>query len=526
MTIARAIFLVEIATSAFSSGPAMAANAPPTTTTIYVGTHFEVRDYDVPVKYVFNGDSRVARITGSLAATPLIQRFRIRSGWNILSLALSVTNVLSQITNLFPVGASPSMVVHWDDANSAWLPLAPGENLAAGAILWLQAENEAALTLVGMYEDPTNRLVNAIGSFLPSAGFAAWDLRDTLSNNPSATAWAYDSSVAQWLAWLPPPLPAQTKISPLVASGSALFVRAAQQAEFDLPSPSSIIHYYHEDHQGSSSVITDSDGGLVEELAYFPFGSCRNRFEPGSVSEPYGFTQKERDRESGLHYFEARFLATPVSRFLTPDSKYSAPEALPDSEFNSLLAMPQALNLYAYVMNNPVVHTDPTGLDAPKPSKRDSPPKEEPTSSTVTLTIVDNDPKNPQSIEIPVSSVTLQPQTQLPGGNGSGSGKPRLGEIVITKKQDEFSTELWKKALSGKFFQATITFKGPDKAVYLKVNLKDAVISSTSIGGKQGDLHPNEVISINAVSMEFFRPDPQPQPEPVGYDLALPQRHP
>jgi len=57
-------------------------------TTLYVGKHFEVRDHDAPVKYIFNGQTRVARVTGSLSANERIQHLRLRAGWNLTSLAV------------------------------------------------------------------------------------------------------------------------------------------------------------------------------------------------------------------------------------------------------------------------------------------------------------------------------------------------------------------------------------------------------------------------------------------------------
>jgi len=53
------------------------------------------------------------------------------------------------------------------------------------------------------------------------------------------------------------------------------------------------VYYYHPDHLGSTSAITDSDGEVVEEQVNLPFG------EPISGSEKYGFTGKEHD-ETGL----------------------------------------------------------------------------------------------------------------------------------------------------------------------------------------------------------------------------------
>src|SRR5206468_2255937 len=82
---------------------------------------------------------------------------------------------------------------------------------------------------------------------------------------------------------------------------------------------------------------------------------AHNEYRLRQLEESYKFTQKERDRESGLHYFEARYLAGAMSRFLSADPKYAHIEA-PAND-------PQALNLYAYVRNNPLQYTDPTGLD-------------------------------------------------------------------------------------------------------------------------------------------------------------------
>jgi hypothetical protein len=56
------------------------------TSTSYVGRHFEVRGLDQPTKYVFNGATRVAAITGSLSANTRIQRLRLWPGWNLASL--------------------------------------------------------------------------------------------------------------------------------------------------------------------------------------------------------------------------------------------------------------------------------------------------------------------------------------------------------------------------------------------------------------------------------------------------------
>jgi RHS repeat-associated protein len=68
----------------------------------------------------------------------------------------------------------------------------------------------------------------------------------------------------------------------------------------------------------------------------------------------YQFTGKERDTESGNDYFGARYYASSMGRFMSPDPLYIEMHRLAD---------PQQLNLYMYGRNNPLRVTDPTGLD-------------------------------------------------------------------------------------------------------------------------------------------------------------------
>jgi len=64
-------------------------------------------------------------------------------------------------------------------------------------------------------------------------------------------------------------------------------------------------------------------------------------------------TGKERDPSSGLDNFGARYYASTMGRFMSPDDSFVAWD----------LSNPQSLNLYSYVLNNPLRFTDPTGHD-------------------------------------------------------------------------------------------------------------------------------------------------------------------
>jgi RHS repeat-associated protein len=78
-----------------------------------------------------------------------------------------------------------------------------------------------------------------------------------------------------------------------------------------------------------------------------------------SFATEHHFTGKERDAESGNDYFGARYYASAMGRFLSPDWSAKV-EPVPYSK----LGDPQTLNLYAYVGNNPLSRTDPTGHEA------------------------------------------------------------------------------------------------------------------------------------------------------------------
>jgi RHS repeat-associated protein len=81
------------------------------------------------------------------------------------------------------------------------------------------------------------------------------------------------------------------------------------------------------------------------------------------------FTGKERDAETGLDYFLARYYSGAQGRFLSPDEFKGGPDdALTGADITppgplpyADIGNPQTLNKYAYVINNPLRYTDPDG---------------------------------------------------------------------------------------------------------------------------------------------------------------------
>src|SRR5438093_4367229 len=82
-------------------------------------------------------------------------------------------------------------------------------------------------------------------------------------------------------------------------------------------------------------------------------GLAADAIEQSEVTcNAFGFTGKERDGESGLDYFSARYCSAAQGRFTSIDPVAMSRDKMKD---------PQLLNMYAYTRNNPLRYIDPTG---------------------------------------------------------------------------------------------------------------------------------------------------------------------
>ena len=108
--------------------------------------------------------------------------------------------------------------------------------------------------------------------------------------------------------------------------------------------------FYLSDHLGTTQMEFAGGGWPVWKGEFSPFGQ---ELDTQPTTNNYKFTGKERDTESGLDYFGARYLGSNMGRWMSPD-----PSGIGYADAEN----PQSLNLYAYVNNNPLSFVDPNGM--------------------------------------------------------------------------------------------------------------------------------------------------------------------
>ena len=134
-----------------------------------------------------------------------------------------------------------------------------------------------------------------------------------------------------------------TSCSRLIYAGSQRIALVPEPPSGRTASPS----YFHPDHLGSTSVLTNAQGVAEEHNSYRPYGQLHTH--TGTSDVAYKYTGQERDPSTGLYFYNARYYDPALGRFISPDTIVESP------------LHPQTLNRYAYAGNNPVLYNDPTG---------------------------------------------------------------------------------------------------------------------------------------------------------------------
>ena len=125
----------------------------------------------------------------------------------------------------------------------------------------------------------------------------------------------------------------------------------------DGETPERLIYFYHSDHLGSSSLITNFDGEVTQHVEYIPYGEVFLEERNNTWNTPYLFNAKELDEETGLYYYGARYLNPMDAMWLSVDpmtEKYPG------------------VSGYLYCLGNPIIIIDPDGKDVYAKKNSDS----------------------------------------------------------------------------------------------------------------------------------------------------------
>jgi RHS repeat-associated protein len=138
------------------------------------------------------------------------------------------------------------------------------------------------------------------------------------------------------------------------ASGTAV-ARYAQTQNIDEPLAmlrGGATSFYHADGLGSVTSLSDASGSIVNTNTYDSFGKLAA--STGTLVNPFQYTARESDAETGLYYYRARYYDPSTGRFLSEDP----------------VAFTGGVNFYRYVHDNPIDVRDPSGLQEPVPVPR------------------------------------------------------------------------------------------------------------------------------------------------------------
>ena len=131
-----------------------------------------------------------------------------------------------------------------------------------------------------------------------------------------------------------------------VAEARKAQARAVSRSFKDPDNYENLQFFYHPDHLGSSSFITNLEGEVVQHIEYVPFGEVFIEERNNVWNTPYLFNAKEFDEETGMYYYGARYYDPRLSLWISSDP---LGEKYPN------------LNSYCYTACNPVNAVDPDG---------------------------------------------------------------------------------------------------------------------------------------------------------------------
>ena len=222
-------------------------------------------------------------------------------------------------------------------------------------------------------------------------------------------------------------------------------------------------YYYHPDHLGSTSYITDASGEVYQHLEYFAFGETFVEEHSNRKHTPYKFNGKELDEETGLYYMKSRYYDPVTSIWLRVDSKASEAGLVGWSP-------------YHFSFNNPILYTDPKG---------DCPPGVDCSNPLPQMRIRRNRASNLGPGNVRTNGTRFHAGHDLQSSTGTNISSTLAGEVVSSYNSPSYGNTVVVK--SNIHPEAQESFIGPPRAggapednIYVQYSHLDA--RSVSVG--------------------------------------------
>ena len=187
-------------------------------------------------------------------------------------------------------------------------------------------QKQVPLTILGGYP---NTLMNQTGKMPQLASLSGTLIRTPSTNKVAAAKTTVDSIHTGFALPLPP-------MTAIVEANVGY--NAHIESKLNL-------YYFHPDHLGSSSYMTNRAGVVCQHIEHLPFGETLVDEHLNSNNSPFKFNGKEMDEETGNYYYAARYYDPKFSIFISVDP-------LAESTFSA----------YGYCYNNPINMVDPDGM--------------------------------------------------------------------------------------------------------------------------------------------------------------------
>ncbi len=270
----------------------------------------------------------------------------VASGWHLLPALSLEPRALSEVLS----GIDYDQILTYDAAAAV---LKPATEAAAAQAYYVHVRTAGTFS-PSLPRDPTTRFIydgdgGKVKQITPSGTTLL--LGELFERKPDGTQVSYIFAGSQRIASLETPPGQLASLKPARAPTRLAKAWHRLLDFLDIPSAEAaglpVLHFYLTDHLGSTDLVTDATGAVVEHTEHVPYGAIARHDGPADL--PHKFTGQRQDGVNGLILFPARPYDPELGRFIQPDPFVQDPSD------------PQTLNRYSYVRNNPINFVDPSG---------------------------------------------------------------------------------------------------------------------------------------------------------------------